>query len=116
MKKEIADLWIDALKSGKYKKDIFKLNINNETFCCLGVLCELAIANGIELEKIVDDDKSIDYDNNATHLPEKVQEWAGMRSNYGSFDSGKNNLVSLNDTSVNFNKVIRAILEHQEEL
>lgn len=51
MKKEIADKWVAALRSGNYKQTTGMLNRNNESFCCLGVLCEIAIKDGVELEK-----------------------------------------------------------------
>lgn len=37
---EIKDLWINALRSGNYQQGKKKLSVNN-TFCCLGVLCEI---------------------------------------------------------------------------
>lgn len=37
MPKKIADKWLSALRSGKYKQGRLKLRIHN-TFCCLGVL------------------------------------------------------------------------------
>lgn len=42
---EVYDLWIAALESGDYKQttDVLK---SNEDFCCLGVLCDLAIKDG----------------------------------------------------------------------
>ena len=42
MKKSIADKWIRALRSGKYKQGTRVLhNEGNNTYCCLGVLCKI---------------------------------------------------------------------------
>lgn len=50
MKKEIAELWVKALRSGEYKQARGKLKVVDSSesdtsevtrYCCLGVLCEL---------------------------------------------------------------------------
>lgn len=41
MKKEIADKWIEALKSGKYKQHTNSLRVK-DMYCCLGVLCDIS--------------------------------------------------------------------------
>lgn len=45
MKKQIKLLWLEALRSGRYKQTSKALRIGN-SFCCLGVLCDLADAKG----------------------------------------------------------------------
>ena len=52
MKKEIADKWIKALRSGQYKQGLNYLNENNTNFCCLGVLCEIALSEGLNISKV----------------------------------------------------------------
>jgi hypothetical protein len=75
MKKEIAELWIKALESGKYKQ-IRRQLANKDGYCCLGVLCELAIENGVEVSRKFDKDKKdkdvIRFDSNGAFLPESV--------------------------------------------
>ena len=49
---EIIKSWITALRSGKYKQGIGKLKAKGVDgtelcHCCLGVLCELAVEQGI---------------------------------------------------------------------
>lgn len=39
--------WIEALRSGKYKQGTGRLRSNDDCYCCLGVLCEVA---GIKAE------------------------------------------------------------------
>lgn len=41
MKKEIADKWVAALRSGKYKQGRQYLRTFEDNYCCLGVLCEI---------------------------------------------------------------------------
>lgn len=47
MKKEIADKWIAALESGEYKQGQNVLRSDDGFYCCLGVLCELAVKEGV---------------------------------------------------------------------
>jgi hypothetical protein len=41
MKKRIRDLWVAALRSGKYKRGQGYLRPSEDTYCCLGVLSDL---------------------------------------------------------------------------
>ncbi len=41
MKKEIADKWVKALRSGSYEQTKRRLR-DSHGYCCLGVLCDLA--------------------------------------------------------------------------
>lgn len=45
-RKEVIQRWIKALRSGKYKQGKYKLRSHENTFCCLGVLCDLAAKDG----------------------------------------------------------------------
>jgi hypothetical protein len=47
MNKLLTD-WLSALRSGKYVQGTDKLR-NNNTFCCLGVLCDVADPNGWDI-------------------------------------------------------------------
>ena len=42
---EVYRLWLDALRSGKYPQTIYQLK-SDYGYCCLGVLCDLARADG----------------------------------------------------------------------
>ena len=46
MNEEIKALWLTALRSGDYKQGKGALNKNGK-FCCLGVLCDLAVKAGV---------------------------------------------------------------------
>lgn len=82
MNSEIKEKWVAALRSGKYKqgKDrLATITICDETtYCCLGVLCELAVEEGIAIKT-----KGIsyfNYDNDRNYPPESVCKWAEFES------------------------------------
>lgn len=50
MDRELRDKWVAALRSGEYKQGLNQLRGKDEdgtdTFCCLGVLCDVVDPNG----------------------------------------------------------------------
>jgi hypothetical protein len=85
MKPNIRNLkkWVRALRSGKYKQGRGALNKNNKNFCCLGVVCEVAIKNKVKLKKTKNWSESkksftVHYDNEGGVLPIKVARWLGI--------------------------------------
>lgn len=83
----IKQLWVEALRSGNYKKGDERLSVIEDgvkCFCALGVLCDLAVSEGVEVEVTVDSDfmneryKFIKYDGEVGVLPLSVMEWAGL--------------------------------------
>ena len=84
MYKSRAKEWARALRSGKYPQaygTLCKLDANGniEGFCCLGVLCELAVKDGAPVE-VRDNKESYfrNYSNQTGHLPNSVMSWAGL--------------------------------------
>lgn len=107
MKKEIADQWIAALRSGKYQQGFNVLRMNDE-FCCLGVLSEIS---------------GINYHDAAIGLNSDTMEWAGMATNNGmvadadfrDFHGGC--LVNTNDVlRRSFNDIADLIEKYWEKL
>ena len=48
MNQEVKKIWVEALRSGKYQQGRGKLKRSDDlkpTYCCLGVLCEVAYPN-----------------------------------------------------------------------
>lgn len=87
--KERIKLWVDALRSGKYKQTVGQLrNLNPELtvngkarpvgYCCLGVACEVAIDNGITFVEYGD----LDW-GGWLALPPQVAEWLGLYDDDG---------------------------------
>jgi hypothetical protein len=94
--KEVRKLWIKALKSkSKYIQGKGSLRSIDDRYCCLGVLCDLAVQNAI-IPKPVIFGGCYYYLSFGTALPEIVREWAGLRSKVGISSTG-HNLATLND-------------------
>lgn len=88
MKKEIADQWVEALRSGKYKQTTDKLK-RNDKYCCLGVLCEIS--------NISEFSKEEEYLASDIHIPKKVRSWARLKHENGWIPGGEEALTDLND-------------------
>ena len=90
MKADVKKLWVDALRSGDYEQGKYQLAKTGDDgvtrYCCLGVLCDLAVKAGvIDAPEIVDGSHSyadpFPFDSgyrNGTDLPARVLEWAGI--------------------------------------
>ena len=88
MNKNVAKRWVNALRSGKYRKtkDILK-RVRGKTvsFCALGVLCDLYQKDPKTTK--LKETAGTSWDENAIviggmdqRLPSKVKKWAGLRS------------------------------------
>lgn len=78
MNPEVKALWNAALRSGKYEQTTESLSREGK-YCCLGVLCEVAIENGVEVSKeVLEPEQVVMYDGRSTVLPLSVQRWAGL--------------------------------------
>lgn len=78
MKADVKERWVAALRSGKYKQGVGFLTAE-DSFCCLGVLCDLALLDGVISDVTVDADKAVVYyDDEAGLPPESVMLWAGL--------------------------------------
>jgi hypothetical protein len=85
LNEEIKARWTAALRSGDYEQG-FTLLQSEGKFCCLGVLCELAVADGI----VTTSEgagisgvpcvryRSNDLDGSITSLPVAVLRWADL--------------------------------------
>ncbi len=77
--KKNIERWVIALRSGKYKQTRDVLHKVRGGYCCLGVACEVAIKNKIEVEKIKAG-KEYKYDQCSVSLPNSVSDWLGIES------------------------------------
>ena len=105
--------WFEGLRSGKYKQTAGYLSTKNEkgkwAYCCLGVACEIAMENGVELEVM---EQNVDgvmvkfYNGEEAHLPDAVQTWLGFDNETGAFKKGENeeSLIVHNDGDANHKK------------
>lgn len=129
MNPEIKALWIDALRSGDYEQCKGALR-RGDSFCCLGVLTELAVKAGAVEPGEVDRDGYYVYPYTVLDdcpqvelfdLHRGVMEWSGMTSATGilhqiiSFgEEGRygSSLIHLNDhAGYNFNQIADVIEE-----
>lgn len=81
MKTEIKERWIQKLESDRYDQTTGELR-NDDGFCCLGILCEVAVEDGIltraeEVGYTAPDRNGGEYVENSV-LPRVVVEWAGL--------------------------------------
>jgi hypothetical protein len=107
MKKEWADKWISALKSGKFKQSFGVLS-NNEGYCCLGVLC-----------KIVDDNRR--FKPHETHPDRNTMSIVGLKNMGGYFGDNEDidkdkYLTNLNDSGKTFEEIAEIIENNWEAL
>jgi len=112
MDERVKALWIDALKSGDYEQGEGRLRRTRwnapPSYCCLGVLCEIAVKDGLDVKV---DPVYGTYNDEGAVLPSRIQEWAGLGSYDGTFgvdlkvndSNGEecivSNLISLNDAA-----------------
>jgi hypothetical protein len=90
--KDKLKLWIDALRSGKFEQGQGNLASRDGEvvkYCCLGVACEVAVKDGLDLEgrwgrpigneveEWVETDHKF-YDSEDLLLPPAVQDWLGI--------------------------------------
>jgi hypothetical protein len=93
-------LWFDELETTQVKQGRGVLNRNNETYCCLGLACEVAIKNGLNLGKIKMKDGNYLYgEDNVALLPQAMTNWLGLRHCAGESESGQlDSCVRMNDS------------------
>jgi hypothetical protein len=123
MKKEIAMQWVDELP--KYVQARGRLKGFKEGFCCLGVLCEMAVKAGVIPPPVKDDP---DWEGEFAYggakeiaiLPIEVRAWAGMQSAGGGFCNQSTghtfSLAALNDEGRDFAELACIIKDRWEEL
>jgi hypothetical protein len=127
MKKNIADRWIAQLRNGEIKQWVGSLGVSNGARCCLGVLCDIAIKDGIidpptlipDTDDTDDVPYTLEYGQYVGQLPSAVQKWAGMHSTDGSFrlnTEGNTSLTTLNDHGMTFAEIADLIETFQEQL
>lgn len=91
MNQEIKEQWVNALTNGEYHQGTSELKTIKDEFCCLGVLCDLAVKAGvakweylsgsgwllIPANVTMEEAKDVGQVGTAT-LPEFITRWADM--------------------------------------
>lgn len=124
MKRDIKDRWVAALRSKKFKQARGALRRNGwgegESFCCLGVLCELAREEGV-VERARDGyvDPFNEYDYASGVLPGAVKRWAGIDTQKGYFGNdgyNRKSLAKINDDGNDFDVIANLIEQNYTRL
>jgi hypothetical protein len=109
MNTQVKNTWIKALRSGNYQQAQGALRVNN-TFCCLGVLCDLhAKATG---KRWRNRDGGYSYSGASAVLPEVVIRWAGLTDDdpfLGRVQGNPIRAAGLNDKGKDFNYIAKRI-------
>lgn len=101
--------WVTALRSGEYKQGKTQLRTADDKFCCLGVLCDIALKHGVvESPKLFEHGQNYSgymYEEEATMLPVEVQKWVGGHVRQMP-------LINLNDSGKSFETIANYIEEN----
>lgn len=119
MKKDIAESWVKALRSGLYEQGDGALRLDGikPRYCCLGVLADLGVRAGALSNRALV----------GTYLDYETITWAGVQSgcdphfrrpepeDQGS-DPEQTRLSWLNDRGISFGEIADLIEAHADEL
>lgn len=97
MKSDIKAEWLRRLRSGEYAQGKTRLRVTTpegeERYCCLGILCEMAVERGVIKSRPLAEDEYSGYEGtvyaygdgkisqSTTILPPEVIIWAGFPHN-----------------------------------
>lgn len=118
--KEHRRLWVEALRSGKYRQAEGALKRQGGEMCCLGVACDISglgkwvpAGEGTKLDFIIDGTVF-----GPNYLPEPVKNWLGVRTYNPKVRVGDNTtpLALLNDEGVGFAEIADIIASEPEGL
>jgi hypothetical protein len=101
MKKAIKENWLAALRSGEYKKGKSYLRKKDNTYCCLGVLCDI-----LDTGWMIEDDS-----HNYIRTKDNCTVWLSndIKKNCEISWDEEGVLIALNDNSETFAPVIEYI-------
>lgn len=130
MDETIAKEWVEKLNSGLYKQGFGGLRMIEKgeegeecnSFCCLGVLCDLAKEKGVAKWERIDErhgyySSGVGEDlaqYSGGYLPKVVRDWAGMKNFNG--DDGRTSLSSMNDNFHTFEDIAAHIQKNWDKL
>lgn len=136
MKADIKERWARELESGKYEQGAGNLHERGfdvpgtipqqpDKFCCLGVLCKMALDEGaVDIGNEAEQGSVVQYDDETAYLPRRVIEWAGIvhegprfieggtaEESRGIFAVGTRGLAEMNDQGTSFDSIAETIRE-----
>lgn len=111
MNPEIKQKWITALRSGTYKQGLGLLRSKRNKYCCLGVLCSLAVDDhAIHSPILSQESQTHIYEGCHSILPDTVASWAGIGKELAAEHLGV--LMVMNDNGESFEKIADYIQEN----
>lgn len=122
MNPKFKKLWLNGLRSDKYKQARSTLNNGNGGFCCLGVLCDVVSKTkaGKEMglawsKKNISQMTATKYDEQGGYLPTFVRDLVGLTTinPVVKVKGGKIGLAALNDARCLSFKQIARYIENQ---
>lgn len=94
MLNDVAKEWVKALRSGEYTQGKTYLRSADDKFCCIGVLCDLAVEAGIIPAPTEKSEYAYIFGGLCTP-PKEVKNWAGLASYDAAY--GNESLTRDND-------------------
>jgi len=95
MKRDLAMKWCEALESGKYQQAIGALRNSVNSFCCLGVACDLVAPRDWET---IDDDGKPYMTSDSYYPPEPIQDTYGFFTKRVAFNIVPDDLLEKHGT------------------
>jgi hypothetical protein len=111
MNQEIKKRWVSALKSGDYKQGKSELRPTVDSFCCLGVLCDLYL-NDTKNEWNSTSSSYHPYGIYDEYTDSYEYEILPIELEKRSPDVENKDLIVLNDSGYNFNDIADLIEKH----
>lgn len=114
-------LWVRDLESGtrqQTKGELHRRSDGVDRYCCLGVLCEVALSDGLNIDVLevpmVGNDVSRSYDNTGGYEPDAVDDWLDVDT------TEIRQYADMNDNGANFIDIAAKIradfnIQHQED-
>ena len=113
MKTEVKIQWLTALRSGEYAQGAMRLRRADNTFCCLGVLCDLAVKAGViegPTQEFAGGSYMYGAAGNSAFLPNEVGDWSGV-DRFGQTSGVEEffDVVQMNDDGATFEAIADVI-------
>ncbi len=106
MNNEVKQKLTEALRSGKYQQTRMRLR-DEDGFCCLGVLCDLASKEGLGSWGDCDVFTDREGDASVGRLTKAVRDWSGLSStgDYGEIPSERCLMADNDVKRKSFNEI-----------
>lgn len=112
MKKSIMTKWVKALRSGKYTQGKYSLRSFGNSFCCLGVLCDIVDPKGWRIDKT---DGLYYYGKIRGLLPAKIAKITGIKTPNGLV-AGRSLTLMNDEDNVSFKRIANFIEKNYKDL